>query len=150
MNIVVRQAALADLDQLVPLFDGYRRFYGGASDLAAARAFLSARFNHGESTLFIAHADDEPAGFAQLYPSFSSVSLKRTFILNDLYVEPDWRNHGIATRLIAAATAYAQALGAARLTLSTAHSNTAAQALYESLGWKRDEAFRVYHFAPGN
>jgi len=147
---VVRQAALSDLEQLVPLFDGYRKFYQCKSDPAGAHDFLSARFNHGESTLFIAHADNKPAGFAQLYPSFSSAAMKRTFILNDLYVHPELRNNSIATRLLAAATAYAQALGAARLTLSTAHSNAAAQALYESLGWKRDEAFRVYHFATDN
>lgn len=36
---------------------------------------------------------------------------------------------------------------AIRLTLSTATTNRAAQALYESLGWKRDEQFFHYDFA---
>jgi len=95
-NIVIRQASLEDLDALAGLFDEYRQFYGRESDLMAARTFLQARFNHGESTLFIAHDLDNPVGFAQLYPSFSSVSMARTFILNDLYVRPQIRRKGVA------------------------------------------------------
>lgn len=88
MNAVtVRQATLSDLDALVPLFDGYRQFYGRASDAQAVRVFLLDRFNHGESALFIAVEGQTPIGFTQLYPSFSSVSLARTFILNDLFVQ---------------------------------------------------------------
>jgi len=73
-TITVRQASLTDLEALVPLFDRYRQFYGRASDLAAAREFLRARFDRGESVLFIAHEGSFPVGFTQLYPSFSSVS----------------------------------------------------------------------------
>lgn len=102
-NIEVRQAVLADLEDLARLFDEYRQFYGRESDVQAAKAFLAARFNHGESSLFIAHDVASPVGFAQLYPSFSSVSMARTFILNDLYVRPQARRKGIAKRLLVAA-----------------------------------------------
>ena len=146
-TLTVRQAALDDLEALVPLFDGYRQFYGRASDPSAAREFLLARFNHGQSALFIAHVDDMPVGFTQLYPSFSSVSLARVFVLNDLFVQEDHRRKGVASKLISAATEFARALGAVRLTLSTAIANTTAQSVYQSAGWKRDEQFHVYHFA---
>jgi len=99
-TLTVRQAALDDLEALVPLFDGYRQFYGRASDPSAAREFLLARFNHGQSALFIAHVDDMPVGFTQLYPSFSSVSLARVFVLNDLFVQEDHRRKGVASKLI--------------------------------------------------
>lgn len=145
-DIDIRPAGLADADSLVPLLDGYRQFYGRNSDPAAAHDFLRARLAHGESVVFIAVAGGRAVGFTQLYPSFSSVSLARTFILNDLYVEPAWRKQGIAKRLISAAMEYAAAQGALRLTLSTAEDNGSAQALYESMGWKRDTQFRVYHF----
>ncbi len=81
MAHTVRQATIRDLEQLVPLFDGYRQFYGRVSDLRAAREFLLARFNNDESTVFIAHEDERAIGFTQLYPSFSSISLARIFIL---------------------------------------------------------------------
>lgn len=47
----VRQAPLLDLEQLAPLFDRYRQFYGRASDVTAAREFLLAGFTNKESTL---------------------------------------------------------------------------------------------------
>jgi ribosomal protein S18 acetylase RimI-like enzyme len=145
-NITVRQAVLSDLELLVPLFDRYRQFYGRASNLSAARGFLLARFNHGESILFIAQEGNTPIGFTQLYPSFSSVSLARVFVLNDLFVHEQARRKGVASKLMSAATDFANSLGAVRVSLSTATSNKTAQALYQSAGWKRDEQFFVYHF----
>ena len=149
MNIIVRQTVLSDIEALVPLFDGYRQFYGRESNLDGAREFLLARFNHGESTLFIAQEAGTGIGigFAQLYPSFSSASLARTFILNDLFVRESNRGKGVGKLLIAAAADFAKSLGAARVTLSTGVNNAPAKALYDSCGWKRDEQFIVYHYA---
>lgn len=146
-TLSVHQATLADLDDLTSLFDGYRQFYGKSSDLPAARAFLRQRFEHGESTLFVARQDGAAVGFCQLYPSFSSVSLARTFILNDLFVLPSARRAGLGQALLEAAIGYGKALGAVRLTLSTAISNETAQALYQAAGWARDQQFYVYHYA---
>lgn len=146
-NITVRQAVLSDLEALVPLFDSYRQFYGRPSDIPAVRKFLLARFNHGESVLFIAHEGNIPVGLTQLYPSFSSVSLARVFVLNDLFVHEQARRKGVASKLMSAATEFANSLGAVRVSLSTAMTNQTAQALYQSAGWKRDEQFFVYHFA---
>jgi len=144
----VRQAVLADLPVLAPLFDGYRQFYGRAADVAASESFLRKRFDHGESVIFLAHAAGAPAGFTQLYPSFSSVSLARVFILNDLFVVPGQRRAGVGSALLHAATEHARSLGAIRVTLNTDIQNTPAQAVYEARGWKRDREYFVYHFAP--
>lgn len=146
-NITIRQAVASDIDALAPLFDSYRQFYGRESDICAAREFLLARFNHGESVVFIAHDANVPIGFAQLYPSFSSVSLARTFVLNDLFVHESSRRKGVASLLLAAAVEFGKSSAAARLSLSTAISNDTAQALYQSAGWRRDEQFFVYHYA---
>ncbi|MTW09701.1 GNAT family N-acetyltransferase [Pseudoduganella eburnea] len=146
-TITVRQALLSDLDALVPLVDGYRQFYGREGDASAAREFLLARFDHSESIIFIAFDGERAVGFTQLYPSFSTVSLARTFILNDLFVDQPGRRKGVGGKLLSAAINYAKDLGAIRLTLSTATTNEAAQALYQAAGWVRDDKFFVYHFA---
>ena len=146
-TFTVRQAVLADLDALAPLLDQYRRFYKRPSDLAAARAFLKARFDHGESVLFIAHEGETLLGFTQLYPSFSSVSLARVFVFNDLYVCEAGRRRGVGKALIEAASGYARSLGALSLTLSTARDNVDAQALYRSTGWVREETYVEYNLA---
>ena len=147
MAHMVRQATIHDLAQLIPLFDSYRQFYGRASDVAAAGEFLLARFLNNESTVLIAHEGERAIGFTQLYPSFSSISLARIFILNDLFVHEQARRKGVASALMSAAVKFATALGADRLSLSTAITNDAAQALYHSAGWKRDDQFLVYDFA---
>lgn len=138
------RAQLDDLDALVPLFDGYRQFYEQPSDLAGARAFLADRIKRGESVIFVAVADGAIVGFTQLYPLFSSVSMKRLWLLNDLFVAPDARKTGAGRALLGRAERWAQETGAKGLTLTTAMTNKAAQRLYESVGWKKDEEFFHY------
>ncbi len=139
----VRQATVADLDLVAPLFDLYRQFYGRPSDLGGARTFLHDRLSRGESVIFLAEGGG-PLGFSQLYPMFSSLSMAPVMSLNDLFVREDCRRRGVGSSLLAACAAYARSRNAARLTLSTAHDNRKAQALYEAGGWQRDEHFVVY------
>lgn len=145
MTISVRQATIDDLPGLVPLFDGYRQFYGRASEPELARQFLHERFRHLQSIILIAEEGEAALGFTQLYPSFSSVRCARTFILNDLFVTPEARGRGVAGLLLDGAAELGKAMGAAALSLSTALDNRAAQAAYHAKGWKRDEAFCTYH-----
>jgi len=145
-DIRIARAGRNELDDLVPQFDGYRQFYGQRSDRAAARAFLSERIEHDESVIYMAYTEPrEAVGFTQLYPSFSSVSLKPLWILNDLYVRPDIRRGGVGRALLERARQHAVDTGAKGLILSTAVTNEPAQTLYESCGWKRDDEFLHYH-----
>ena len=139
------RAELDDLDTLVPLFDAYRQFYGRPSDHAGARAFLADRFKRGESVIFLAVVDGAIVGFTQLYPSFSSVSMKRLWLLNDLFVTPDARGSGAGRALLERAERWAAETGAKGLTLGTQITNEAARRLYEACGWTRDEEFVHYH-----
>ena len=145
MTDTVRQATLGDLDQLVPLFDGYRQFYGEVSDLSLARQFLAECISRGQSVVLIAEGPDGAAiGFAQLFPSFCSVRAAPIYILNDLFVSPATRRRGVGSLLLKVAAETGRAAGAVRLELSTAITNVSAQRLYKALGWKRDEEFYVY------
>jgi GNAT superfamily N-acetyltransferase len=132
------------LDLAVPLFDGYRRFYGQARDLEGSRIFLRERMARDESVLFLAVEGTVGFGFTQLYPSFSSVSMQRLWILNDLFVVPEARGRGVAVALLEEARQLAVRTRAVGLELATATDNHAAQRLYENLGWERDEAFHHY------
>jgi GNAT superfamily N-acetyltransferase len=143
--IAIRQATIGDLDLVAPLFDAYRQFYRVPGDPVLARQFLRERFEHNQSTVLLAlRADGSAAGFTQLYPSFSSVSAAPILILNDLFVAPEARRNGVASLLLGAAARYGREAGAIRLTLSTEVANAAAQALYESEGWKRQTDFYAY------
>lgn len=151
LNVVVRQAVVADLDSVAALFDQYRQFQGLASDIAASRQFLLERFNHAESVVFLGSLQGAAVGFAQLYPSFSSTALARVFILNDLFVSEQGRRHGVASALLKAVEDYAWAFNASRVSLNVAQTNTSAQTLYEQSGWVRDREFYMFHrFAQKN
>ena len=131
---------------IAPLFDAYRQFYGQAPDLESARRFLSERFQRGEAVIFAVIEGENALGFTQLYPSFSSVSMKSIWILNDLFVTEKARRRGIGARLLKAAVDHAQRTGAVRLVLSTGVENVTAQALYEQEAWQKDTAFFHYKF----
>jgi ribosomal protein S18 acetylase RimI-like enzyme len=150
-SITTSRATLDDLDALAFLFDAYRVFYRQRSDFVAARAFLRERMQHGESVMFLARdaLDGEALGFTQLYPSFSSVSARRIWILNDLFVKQRSRRRGVGQALMASARAFAVATGAARLVLETAEDNKPGQALYESLGYVREHGTRHYSLELG-
>lgn len=142
MEIVL--ACSEHFEEVVLLFDQYRVFYNQSSDLEAVRNFLQERFQTNDSKIFIARKDGYGIGFTQLYPSFSSVSMKRIWILNDLFVEESHRNQGVAKLLMGVAENYARETGAVRIILATQTSNLAAQALYESFGYSKDQEFHHY------
>jgi GNAT superfamily N-acetyltransferase len=142
-----RQATVADLDLVVPLFDAYRQFYRQPSEPERARRFLLERFEKNQSVIFLAFEGAAAIGFAQLYPSFSSGAMAPIFILNDLFVAPQARRRGTGSALLRAAAQYGRSAGALRLVLSTEVANTTAQSLYERMGWKRDTVFCVYQLA---
>jgi GNAT superfamily N-acetyltransferase len=148
--LTVREATILDLDLVAPLFDAYRQFYRKPGDTELARRFLRDRLENGQSVIFLVLLPDgAAAGFTQLYPSFSSASAARIFILNDLFVEPKFRRMGAGAALLAAARVFAERAGAIRLTLSTEITNESAQALYESCGWTRQTDFYVYNLSLG-
>ena len=146
--IAIRRASATDVDRIAPLFDAYRQFYQQPSDLDLARRFLTDRMAREESVMFLAEtsgtAAPEACGFTHLYPLFSSIACRPTWILSDLFVARAYRRGGLGRKLMEAAHAFARETGATAVELDTAHTNTTAQPLYESLGYRRDLDFRHY------
>ena len=146
MNIL--RANTGHLEALAGLFDQYRCFYEQASDPEACGKFIADRLRNEESVIFAAQTEDgDIVGFTQLYRSFCSVEMKELIYLYDLFVAPHARRQGVARALMDAARRYSQDRGAGRLQLETAISNRPGQALYEDLGWERDQEFYTYHLA---
>lgn len=146
-SLHITQATILDLEDIVILFNQYRMFYGQESDQEGARQFLFNRLVHRESVIYLAREGDvngRAIGFAQLYPVFSSVSMQRSWILNDLFVNADVRGQGVGRELLQAVTDFAVMTHAKGIALSTATTNVNAQKLYEQNGFVRDEEF--YHY----
>ncbi len=141
------RAEIAHLDLVAPLFDQYRQFYRQVQDMPAARNYIQKRLQNKDSVIFLAiqgHKPDEALGFVQLYPSLASIPMKPIWILYDLFVAPSSRQHGVGRGLMDRATQHARETSADSIILETAADNRAAQRLYESLGYKRDDVFYRY------
>jgi putative acetyltransferase len=142
----VVQISADRVELIVPLFDAYRQFYGRPSDPEGARRFLAERLDRDESVILAVVEDGRAVGFTQLYPSFSSVSMKPIWVLNDLFVDEAARGRGVGAALLRAARRHAGRTGAVRLALSTSVTNATARSLYERDGWRRDTAFLHYEY----
>ncbi len=144
--VAVRRATPADAAVLAPLFDAYRGFYDQPGDLPLAERFVRERLEREESVVFLAQdAAGAALGFAQLYPSFSSVAARPIWVLNDLFVADAARGRGLGHALLEACRRHGALTGAARLELQTLVGNRLAQRLYESLGWVcQNEGTRFY------
>lgn len=140
----IKKATLNELDSLTELFDLYRAFYEQKSNLSCAREFLKARLMNEESVVFIAFDENNPIGFVQLYPSFSSLSMKKSWVLNDLYVKKTARKKGFGEQLLKEAIHFAEETGAKGILLETNQENIPAQSLYEKIGFEREENYFYY------
>lgn len=141
--MVVKRARITELEQLVPLFDQYRVFYGQPTDLSSAETFLKNRFQNKESIILVVYKGNLIVGFTQLYYTFSSVSLEKSLILNDLFVSPEYRGQGVGALLLKSAQEFCTENQYKGLALETAIDNPA-QKLYERMGWKKD--FHCFHY----
>lgn len=134
-----------DINSVAILLNDYRIFYNKSNELASCEQFLKERFDNDDSQIFVAELDDEVIGFAQIYPTFSTVSLQRAYILNDLFVSEKARNTGAGRKLIEKSFEYAEENNARYICLETDKDNVKAQKLYEKMGMSIDDA--VYHYS---
>jgi ribosomal protein S18 acetylase RimI-like enzyme len=141
---MIQRATINDLNSLSELFDLYRIFYKQESNLEGAKSFLKERLINDESVVFIAYDETNPVGFVQLYPTFSSVSMERSWILNDLYVNASARKKGFGEKLIKKAIEFAEETGAKGVSLETGNDNVTAQSLYEKIGFKKESNYFYY------
>ncbi|WP_404460894.1 GNAT family N-acetyltransferase [Sutcliffiella horikoshii] len=145
----IYQATMKDLDAIANLFNMYRTFYEQTPDLDGAKAFIKSRLEKEDSVIFVAKSNHEYVGFTQLYPTFSSISMKRAWILNDMFVDAKARNHGVGGKLLQKAKEFASETGAKSITLETTPDNEAAQGLYEKNGYIKDDQYYHYYLELG-
>ncbi|GHI88927.1 N-acetyltransferase family protein [Streptomyces xanthophaeus] len=145
-GVVVRVAGEADVETAAGLFTGYLGFYGVdvAPDPDRPRAFLAERIAKDESLVLLADVPEAgTVGFAQVYRTFSSLSMRPIWVLGDLYVAPAGRRTGAGRALLREVLDRARAAGVAGVQLETAYDNEIAQGLYEAEGFVR-EGFHLY------
>jgi ribosomal protein S18 acetylase RimI-like enzyme len=143
---MIRKAEIKDLKQLSELFDQYRIFYHKDSDIPAAEKFLTERIENKDSEIFVAENEGKLVGFVQLYPLFSSTRMKRYWLLNDLYVNENYRGNGFSKQLIEASKELAKFTDSAGVLLETGKSNDIGNKLYPSCGFEIYDEVNFYEW----
>lgn len=146
MKNSIRKANLQDLAQLSQLFDEYRTFYHKSSDRSAAQQFLSERLENNDSEIFVAEDGSQLVGFTQLYPLFSSTRMKRYWLLNDLYVNSEYRGKGYSKVLIEEAKVLCRTSDSCGMYLETGKENMIGNQLYPSVGFKKYDEVNFYEW----
>lgn len=146
MKNSIRKANLQDLAQLSQLFDEYRTFYHKSSDFSAAQQFLSERLENNDSEIFVAEEGGQLVGFTQLYPLFSSTRMKHYWLLNDLYVNPNFRGKGFSKALIEKAKQLCRESDSCGMYLETGKDNQIGNQLYPSAGFKKYDEVNFYEW----
>ncbi len=85
----------------------------------------------------LACVNDEPAGFALFYPTYSTFVGKPGLYLEDLYVRPAFRGRGLGTALLNHVAALAGTRGCGRMEWAVLDWNQPAIDVYERFGARR-------------
>jgi glycosidase/GNAT superfamily N-acetyltransferase len=141
----VRQASGNDIHSVTHLFVEYQRHFGETNPIFDnIEAFLRDKTENAGYALYIAEKDGKPVAFAGLYPIYSSVSLKKQWLLNDLFVAQNLRNQGIGSALL---TEIKTRLGAASqgIILIASNADEKVKSFYEKNGFSGggNEFYRI-------
>lgn len=133
MTAAIRDSAPEDKAAWRALWDGYLAYYGVTlAPEITARTWARALDPASPLACRLAVLDGRPVGFALCLTHASSWVMGDDCYLEDLFVAPAARGHGIGRALIDDAAAQARARGCHRLYWHTRADNTRARTLYDS------------------
>lgn len=141
-----RKAETRDLEMLSQLFDEYRVFYHKKSNINDAKVFLNERIAQQDSEIIVVEENQILVGFVQLYPLFSSTRMKKYWLLNDLFVNKNYRGKGYSKQLIESAKEICKESDACGILLETGKDNLIGNQLYPSCGFKIYDEVNFYEW----
>ena len=140
-DLQIIRAELGNIDIASVIFNDYRIFYNQKSNIKSCYDFLLDRTINDESLIYLGLIENNPVAFMQIYQSFSSVGLKKIYILNDLYVAEQYRGKKVGRAMLVKALEVAKTQNITKIILQTAKNNQPAQNLYQSFGFSQDQEF---------
>ena len=146
MSLVLRAATRADVPVIRELIEGLAEYEKLRHDCIATDALLDAALfgarPHAE--VVIAQWDEASVGFALFFHNFSTFLARPGIYLEDLFVRPEFRGHGIGKALLRYLAQQAIARDCGRLEWSVLDWNVDAIGFYEKLGARPQDEWTVY------
>ena len=132
----IEQATEKDLPLILRFIKELAAYEKLAHEVTATEDSLrESLFGHRRAAeVVLAHAGEEPAGFAVYFPTFSTFLGRPGVYLEDLYVTPPWRGHGLGRQLLAYVARVAVERGGGRMEWSVLDWNELALGVYRRIG----------------
>jgi GNAT superfamily N-acetyltransferase len=142
----VRPAEPADFDAVWALLLAHAAHEGGvmAQHRAEMQDTLFGPSPVGGALVAMPPGSATVVGCALWYPTFSTWASRRGIWLDDLFVEPEHRRHGLGRELLMTL----RGMTTGRVEWDVSHGNAAAEAFYASLGAKPAGGWTRYRWAP--
>ena len=115
-----------------------------ATEASLREALFSAK---PDAEVILAYAGDQPAGFALFFHNFSTFVGRRGLYLEDLFVRPALRGHGIGKRLLVELARIAIARGCGRFEWTVLDWNDPAIGFYKRLGARPLDDWKVFRIS---
>ncbi len=144
---IIKRASIEDIEKIYFMVDEFRQVYGETSDLESCKDFVTERISKNESVIFFAcdSVTLTPFGYVQLYPFFSTLSLRTFWMLTDLYIRPDFRKNGYSKLLINNSKVLAQESKTVGILIEARITNHSAERLYDTVGFKKEGEHLYYY-----
>lgn len=138
-TVRVRRVTRDDRSEIIRLMKGYLDFYERPyPEDSKLHALLDTLERQPERGLqFIAEVEGQAVGFATLYSTFSSLRAQEAMVMNDLFVDPQYRGTGAGHALFEACKQFVRENGYAFMEWVTAQDNHLAQRFYDRQGAQR-------------
>jgi len=133
---MIREATEADVPLILQFIRDLAEYEHLAERVTATEEIIRRTLfgNPRFAEVLIAEEDGAPAGFALFFHNYSTFLGQRGVYLEDLFVVPEWRGHGLGRQLLARLAAIALARDCGRLEWSVLDWNTPAIGFYRRLG----------------
>jgi GNAT superfamily N-acetyltransferase len=146
MSVVIRQAELSDVPVIADLIRGLARFEKLEDEVTMTDELLAKNLfgPRPYAETLIAEDRGSPVGFALFFHNFSTFLAKPGIYLEDLFVVPEQRGHGIGRALLQRLAQIAVERECGRLEWAVLDWNRDSIVYYERLGAKPNSEWTVY------
>lgn len=135
-TVAIRSAEARDASLILELIHGLAEYERLADAVVATEASVRESLfgPHPAAEVLLAEVDGTPAGFALYFHNYSTFLAQHGLYLEDLFVRPEFRGHGIGTRLLARLAAIAVERRCGRFEWAVLDWNSDAIRFYQALG----------------
>ena len=150
-RFTIRPATAEDVPRLLAFIRGIAEYERLTHQVTATEKDLLASLfgDQPAAEALLAFADDEPAGFAVYFHTYSTFLARRGMHLEDLYVSPEYRRLGLGTLMLRRVAAIAVERGCGRFEWMALDWNTDAHRFYEGLGAEMLPEWRLFRIHGG-